>query len=108
MLARAITSVAVATILTGALHARETITLDTPQCAGMSGFRGHWDTPIPVAEDGTRRAVDSKVRDRGATAIWDGKTPGPLAFDAVHRNLLVRFPGAAERIAEALATGRTI
>jgi hypothetical protein len=51
---------------------------------------------------------DNVVTDRGQTAVWDGVNPGPLAFDAVHRHLLVRFPGAAEKIAEALATGKAI
>ena len=37
-----------------------------------------------------------------------GAKPGPLAFDAVHRSLLVRFPDAAERIAAALAAGKAV
>jgi hypothetical protein len=88
--------------------AAETLVFDQPQCAGMSGFRAHWDRPIPVAEDGARVQVDSVIKDRGQTAVWDGQTPGPLAFDAVHRRLLVRFPGAAEKIAGALAAGQAI
>lgn len=88
--------------------AAETLVFDQPECAGMSGLRAHWDRPIPVAEDGVREQKDGVVKDRGQTAVWDGVTPGPLAFDAVHRHLLVRFPGAAEKIAEALAAGKTI
>jgi hypothetical protein len=88
--------------------AAETLVFDQPQCAGMSGFRAHWDQPIPVAEDGTRVLKDSVIKDRGQTAVWDGVKPGPLCFDAVHRHLLVRFPGAAEKIAEALAAGQTV
>jgi len=88
--------------------AAETLVFDQPQVAGMSGLRAHWDRPIPVAEDGARAQVDSVVKDRGQTAVWDGETPGPLCFDAVHRHLLVRFPGAAEKIAEALAAGKAV
>ena len=78
------------------------------ECAGLSGFRAHWDQPIPVAADGARLQKDGVVKDRGQTAVWDGVKPGPLAFDAVHRSLLVRFPGAAEQIAAALAGGQTV
>jgi len=98
-----------ATLATGSLAmAQETLVFDQPECAGMSGLRAHWDMPIPVAEDGARAQVDNVVKDRSQTAIWDGENPGPLAFDAVHRHLLVRFPGAAEKIAEALAGGQAI
>lgn len=90
------------------LPAAETLVLDQPECAGMSGFRAHWNQPIPVAQDGTRLLKDSVVKDRGQTAVWDGATPGPLAFDAVHRHLLVRFPSAAEKIAQVLAAGKTV
>ncbi len=86
----------------------ETLVFDQPEVAGISGFRSHWDQPIPVAEDGARIVVDSKVKDRGQTAVWGGDEPGPLAFDAVHRNLLVRFPDAAEKIAAAMAAGKSI
>ena len=102
------TMLPVAGIYTPPAAAQDTLTLDSPQCAGMSGFRGHWDRPIPVAEAGARRQVDSVVNVRGQTAIWDGEQPGPLAFDAVQRSLLVRFPGAAETIAAALAEGKVI
>ncbi len=44
------------------------------ETAGLSGFRAQWDTPLP----------------------------GALVFDAVHRSLLVRFPQAAERLADQL------
>ena len=85
-----------------------TLVVDGPECAGLSGFRGQWDQPIPVAEDGQRQAKDALVKDRGQTAVWDGAKPGALAFDAVHRNLLVRFPSAAEKIAAALAQGQAV
>ncbi len=95
-------------LLAGAPPTQETLTLDTPQCAGLSGFRAHWDQPIAVAENGERLVKDGVVKDRGQTAVWGGGKPGPLAFDAVHRSLLVRFPGAAEKIAAALAGGKAI
>ena len=43
------------------LPAAETLVFDQPECAGMSGFRAHWDQPIPVAEDGTRLLKDNVV-----------------------------------------------
>ena len=90
------------------LAAAETLVFDQPETAGMSGLRAHWDKPLQVAEDGERQQVDNVVKDRGQTAVWGGENPGPLAFDAVHRHLLVRFPGAAEKIAAALAADRAI
>ena len=95
-------------LATSPLPAAETLVFDQPECAGMSGIRAQWNQPIPVAEDGARLLKDNVVKDRGQTAVWDGVNPGPLAFDAVHRQLLVRVPGAAETIAAALATGKTI
>jgi hypothetical protein len=94
-------------LLAAVVYAQDVLTLDA-QCAGMSGFRAHWNTPIPVVENGKRVTIDSVVKDRGQTAVWDGNTPGPLAFDAAHRMLLVRFPKAAEEIAAALAAGKAI
>lgn len=89
-------------------HSQDTLEFSTPECAGLSGFRAHWDSAIPVSPTGARISKDSLVKDRGQTAVWDGVSPGPLAFDAVHRNLMVRFPGAAEQIAKALASGKSI
>ena len=39
---------------------------------------------------------------------WDQSFPGAVTVDAVHRSVLVRFPGAAARIAERLAAGGQI
>ncbi|MCL1856237.1 MAG: hypothetical protein FWF84_01145 [Kiritimatiellaeota bacterium] len=78
------------------------------ECAGMSAFRKFWDLPIVVAEDGERIVTDEKVKEWGLAAVWGGEKPGPLAFDAVNRMLLVRFPGAAEAIAEKLKEGYVI
>ena len=91
-----------AIMIATAMAARaETLTFENPEVAGLSGFRAHWDKAISVAEDGVRVTVDSKVKDRGQTAVWDGVKPGALAFDGQHRSLLVRFPDAAEKIAAA-------
>lgn len=88
-------------LLAGRVAAQDTLTFDKPECAGLSGFRAHWNQAIPVAVDGVRLLKDNVVTNRGQTAVWDGVKPGPLAFDAVHRSLLVRFPDAAEKIAAA-------
>lgn len=109
----------VACLLGSPLFAEEKLEFDSPDLAGMSGLRAHWDKPIPVSEEanvfspdqgagGTRVQKDAVVKERGQTAVWDGEKPGPLAFDAVHRNLLVRFPGAAEAISKALGEGKQI
>lgn len=98
----------VAIRLSGSVACGETLTFDAPECAGLSGFRAQWDRPIPVAEDGQRLLKDSVVKDRGQSAVWGGEKPGPLAFDAVHRSLLVRFPDVAEKLEAALAGGKKI
>ena len=56
--------------------AGETLTMTASQCAGLSGFRAHWDQPIAVAEDGQRLLKDSVVKDRGQTAVWGGGSRG--------------------------------
>jgi hypothetical protein len=85
---------------------------DHPQTAGISGFRAHWDVPIPVAEDGVTRVVDTVVKDRSPTAVWSpaGRrgSPGATAFDALNRSLLVRFPGATATILDWLQRGYVI
>ncbi|MCL1856773.1 MAG: hypothetical protein FWF84_03910, partial [Kiritimatiellaeota bacterium] len=78
------------------------------ECAGMSGFRVDWDRPILVAEDGVRKITDGIEKEWGAGVIWGGEQAGALAFDALNRTLLVRFPGAAEAIAGKLAEGYAI
>lgn len=92
----------------GPARAADTLVIDGAECAGMSGFRAHWDAPIPLAPDGNRAQVDSVVKDRGQTAVWKPETPAPFSFDALHRSLLVRFPEAAEKIAAAVAAGKRI
>jgi hypothetical protein len=89
-------------------RAADTLVIEGPEWAGMSGFRAHWDAPIPLAADADRLQVDSVVKDRGQTAVWNAEQPAALSFDALHRSLLVRFPAAAEKIAAALAAGQRI
>ena len=93
--------------------AAETVTLDIEQAetAGICGFRHLWDKPVITADDGLRRVMDKKITTRGGAAPWnpeareDGTEPAALAFDAIHRSLLVRFPGAAKRIVEQARRG---
>ena len=94
--------------MTGALALAEEpspLVLDKPETAGIAGFRSMWDTPIVTAADGVRVIRDDVIKDRGGTAVWwagardKGSRTGALALDALRRFLLVRFPGAAEKIA---------
>jgi len=92
--------------------AGQTLTFDEAQTAGIAGFRALWNTPIATAPHGARQVVDPKVKNRGGMAPWapaqrDGK-PAALSFDALQRNLLVRFPGAAKAIAGKLKAGYVI
>jgi hypothetical protein len=96
--------------------AAETVTLqiEEAETAGICGFRALWDTPVVTAADGVRKVTDKKITDRGGAAPWnpeareEGELPGALAFDAIHRSLLVRFPGSARRIATKLREGYRI
>ena len=69
-------------LLPSPVQAQETerLEIQNPQTALISGFRDKWNTP----------------------------QPGKLLFDAVHRRLLVRFPDAAEKLAEKLREGYRI
>ncbi len=81
------------------------LVFDQPQTAGICGYRPMWDTPVITAENGVTEVQDDQIKDRRLTAPWSplkrstGTQPGGLVFDAIHRSLLVRFPGAAEKIA---------
>lgn len=88
----------------------ETLVLEGAECAGISGFRADWDRPIPLAADGATRVLSPGEKfGSSPVAVWDDPVkPGAIACDAVHRSLLVRFPGAAERIAEAIGQGKAI
>lgn len=90
------------------------LTFTHPQMAGISGFRAMWDTPVVLAEDGTTEMRDRGEYGKGLLAMWDpakrqnGALPGAPVFDAVHRSLLVRFPGMAAAIAEHLTRGYAV
>jgi len=91
-----------------------TLILDKPETAGICAFRALWDHPVLTSADGVRVVHDGVIKDRGGTAPWNlkardnGAKPAALAFDALRRSLLVRFPDAAERIAARLAEGYAI
>jgi hypothetical protein len=95
-----------------ALGQETVLTFDQPQTAGISGFRAQWDLAIPLSEDGATQIVDPVVKDRSPTAIWSpsrrGGRPGALAFDALNRSLLVRFPGSAAAIVDRIRKGFVI
>ncbi|MEI8227920.1 MAG: discoidin domain-containing protein [Planctomycetota bacterium] len=93
--------------------------IGAPQTAGICGYRKMWDQPVMTGADGLRVIIepldkDYAIKDRGGVAPWATPTleaagkPAALAFDAIHRTLLVRFPDAAEKIAAALNKGQRI
>src|SRR5439155_18158268 len=88
------------------------LTFDQPQTAGISGFRAQWNLPTPVSEDGATQVVDPVIKDRSPTAVWSprlrGGRPGAIAFDALNRSLLVRFPGSVATIFEKMREGYSI
>ena len=87
--------------------ADEVVRIDQVEMAGISGFRTFWDKPVMLAETGeTKEMGISTTRD--ISAIWTGEKPGAPVFDAAHRSLLVRFPGAAETVAALRRTGKEI
>jgi len=109
-----------ATLLSAtSIHAAETVTLDQPQTAGICGYRKMWDKPVMTGADGLRVIVEPldkpyAIKDRGGVAPWATPTldkagkPAALAFDAIHRTLLVRFPDAAEALAAKINAGNKI
>lgn len=86
----------------------ETLIFDKPEMAGISGFRAYWDKPVVLSEDGATKLSDRGRFGGGQVADWSTEKPGAIAFDAVHRSLLLRFPQAAEKIAEKLKQGYKI
>src|ERR1035437_1608250 len=94
------------------LGQEKVLTFDQPQTAGISGFRALWNVPIPLAEEGATQIVDSVIKDRSPAAVWPprhrGGRPGAIAFDALNRSLLVRFPGSAAVIFAQLRQGYAI
>ena len=91
-----------------------TLTIEEVETAGISGFRPFWDRPVVLSEDGPLEDEDHGEFGRGPRAVWapgkrgKGTKPGALVFDALHRSLLVRFPGAAEAIAARIRQGRAV
>jgi len=110
-LCRSVPLLALALLTPLALTAAETLVFEQPQLAGISGFRAFWDRPVVVAESGLVVETQHTPGGTGPTAVWSpakregGAKPGAILFDAVHRSMLVRFPGSAQRIAEALERG---
>ena len=90
------------------LACAEELVFDAVEMAGISGLREFWDWPVVVADDGATRVVDKGHFGKGPVADWTTDKPGAPVFDAVHRSLLIRFPGAAERIAESLKGGKAV
>ncbi len=89
----------------------KTLTFDQPQLAGISGFRAFWDAPVVLGADGLIVETKHSPGGTGPTAVWSpdqgtgGAQPGAIVCDVVHRSVLVRFPGSAQRIAEELRQG---
>lgn len=100
--------------------AQQTLVVDTPEMAGISGFRWMWNEPVALSADGPTQRVNHGQFGQAPSVFWatrphnvkhgqiplrDENQPGALVFDAVHRSMLVRFPNAADTIAERLAKG---
>jgi hypothetical protein len=86
----------------------ETLRIDAAEVAGIAGFRGMWDRPLMLAPDGEVVIIDLQEKEKHGTAHWGGENPGAIAFDALQRQLLVRFPDAAEQIAAKVNQGLSI
>ena len=112
----AVLTVLLGLIATGGWQARgaQSLVLDQPQLAGISGFRAFWNTPIVLAADGLVVETRHNPGGTGPTAVWDpgqresGVKPGAIVFDAVHRSVLVRFPGSAQRIVDEMRQGLSV
>ena len=88
------------------------MTVDAPELAGISGFRAMWDTPVVLSGDAEVERDNVQNTGEGPRLDWqaaaEAREPAAAAFDAVHRQMLVRFPDAAERIAEAMQRGGAV
>lgn len=82
------------------------------EAAGMSAFRDMWNVPVVASENGMTVSVSKSSNGTADSAIWSpgtrGAKNGALVFDAVNRNLLVRFPGFSNEIVSLLAQGKSI
>ncbi len=88
--------------------AAEVVTISEVQAAGMSQFRGHWNQPFVLAGDGPQTINDSVLTTRGGQAKWMAGTTGAIAFDALNRSVLLRFPSAAQVVAQRAAAGQAL
>lgn len=100
-------------VLAGSAYSQDsTLVFDRGETAGISGFRAQWNLPIPLSQQGATEFVDSVVNDRSPTAVWSHARrrgrPGMIAFDALNRSLLVRFPGSMPAILEQVRRGYAI
>ncbi len=109
------------------------LVLKQSETAGISGLRPFWDRPVVLTEDGATAELARGDVLKGTAAIWGKElewhtgygrwmevvdpnykakpwdsTPGAIAFDAVHRSLLVRFPGCAQTIADRINQGQSV
>ncbi|HWB01094.1 MAG TPA: hypothetical protein VG713_21530, partial [Pirellulales bacterium] len=91
-------AIAVAIVLAARRAAADdTLVIERPMLAGISGFRERWDRPIVLSERGATENADRGGSGKGVRAVWSfakigaGRT-GAIVFDALHRSLLIRFP----------------
>ena len=69
--------------------------------------------PLAASRAFAQRGQNSVEITNGETATidgrqWDTPIPGGTTMDAVHRSVLLRFPGAADQIADLLREGRVL
>jgi hypothetical protein len=107
--------------------APETLTIPATQTAGICGLRPLWNRPVVLTADGLTEDSGRGTILKGPRAVWAPELrwhggmgrwepgnpgaalkPGALAFDAVHRSLLVRFPDAADALAAKVKAGYVI
>ncbi|MFP4026931.1 MAG: hypothetical protein ACLFWL_03995 [Candidatus Brocadiia bacterium] len=119
---------------THAAEQNDTLVLDNPETAGISGTRWFWDLPVVLSADGKTADYSYGKALKSKQAVWcnldyhggyaeyripkhmknaEGKrvpwklqsVVGATCFDAVHRRVLVRFPGAARKIVDKMKQG---
>ncbi len=66
------------------------------------------DGDLPSGNAMTFAAEPMTAGISGFRAAWDSPAPGALSFDAIHRSLLVRFPGCAVKIAQMIRAGHAV
>lgn len=92
----------------------------SPTTGVLSGGAAFYVPQNPTGPGSTYRGITAASNGRRISANWfadapsrqpaspGALNPGALVFDAVHRSLLVRFPGCAQEIASKLAAGNRI